>query len=87
MKKVNEKNIIDLENYKDVDYKVAVVKDGVGVKVRQQGSVQTIAYAGDEFKLVGEQDGWYKIQLDDIEGWIASRFVDVKGANCICNSR
>lgn len=81
-KKVNEKNIIDLENYKDVDYKVAVVKDGVGVKVRQQGSVQTIAYAGDEFKIVGEQDGWYKIQLDDnTEGWIASRFVDVKAAN------
>ncbi|MEG1409219.1 MAG: NlpC/P60 family protein [Terrisporobacter sp.] len=81
-KDVNEKKIIDLENFKDVDYKVAVVKEGVAVKVRQQGSVQTIAYEGDQFKIVGEQDGWYKVQLDDeTEGWIASRFVDVKGAD------
>ncbi|MEG2985165.1 MAG: NlpC/P60 family protein [Peptostreptococcaceae bacterium] len=81
-KDVNEKKIIDLENFKDVDYKVVVVKEGVAVKVRQQGSVQTIAYEGDQFKIVGEQDGWYKVQLDDeTEGWIASRFVDVKGAD------
>lgn len=81
-KKANEKNIIDLEDFKNVDYKVATVKDGVAVKVRQQGSVQTVAYAGDEFKIVGEQDGWYKVQLDDeTEGWIASRYVDVKGAD------
>lgn len=81
-KDVNEKKIIDLENFKDVDYKVAVVKEGVAVKVRQQGSVQTVAYEGDQFKIVGEQDGWYKVQLDDeTEGWIASRFVDVKGAD------
>jgi cell wall-associated NlpC family hydrolase/SH3-like domain-containing protein len=81
-KKANEKNIIDLENFKNVDYKVATIKEGVAVKVRQQGEVQTIAYAGDEFKIVGEQDGWYKVQLDDeTEGWIASRYVDVKGAD------
>ena len=81
-KDVNEKNVINLKDYKDVDFKVAEVKDGVAVKVRKQGSVQTIAYTGDQFKIVGEQDGWYKVQLDDeTEGWIASRYVDVKAAN------
>ena len=78
----NEKNVIDLKDYKDVDFKIAEVKDGVGVKIRKQGAVQTIAYSGDQFKIVGEQDGWYKVQLDDeTEGWIASRYVDVKDAN------
>lgn len=81
-KEVNEKSIIDLENFKDVDYKVATVKDGVAVKIRKQGSVQTVAYEGDSFRIVGEQDGWYKIQLDDeSEGWVASRFVDVDNAH------
>lgn len=81
-KDVNEKNVINLKDYKDVDFKVAEVKDGVAVKVRKQGSVQTIAYTGDQFKIVGEQDGWYKVQLDDeTEGWIASRYVDVKAAS------
>ena len=81
-KDVNEKNVINLKDYKDVDFKVAEVKDGVAVKVRKQGSVQTIAYTGDQFKIVGEQDGWYKVQLgDETEGWIASRYVDVKAAN------
>ncbi|WP_373599874.1 C40 family peptidase [Paraclostridium bifermentans] len=81
-KEVNEKSIIDLANFKDVDYKVATVKDGVAVKIRKQGSVQTVAYEGDSFRIVGEQDGWYKIQLDDeSEGWVASRFVDVDNAH------
>ena len=81
-KDTNDKNIINLSNFKDMEYKVAVVKDDVAVKVREQGSVQTIAYSGEEFKIIGEQDGWYKVQLNDgNEGWIASRYVDVKGAD------
>ncbi|CEJ75170.1 cell wall hydrolase [[Clostridium] sordellii] len=81
-KDANDKNIINLSNFKDMEYKVAVVKDDVAVKVREQGSVQTIAYSGEEFKIIGEQDGWYKVQLNDgNEGWIASRYVDVKGAD------
>ncbi|CEQ25215.1 cell wall hydrolase [[Clostridium] sordellii] len=81
-KDTNDKNVINLSNFKDMEYKVAVVKDDVAVKVREQGSVQTIAYSGEEFKIIGEQDGWYKVQLNDgNEGWIASRYVDVKGAD------
>ena len=81
-KDANDKNVINLSNFKDMEYKVAVVKDDVAVKVREQGSVQTIAYSGEEFKIIGEQDGWYKVQLNDgNEGWIASRYVDVKGAD------
>ena len=85
-KDAKEKNIIDLKEYKEVEFKIAEVKEDVAVKVRKQGTVQTIAYSGDQFKIVGEQDGWYKVKLDDeTEGWIASRYVDVKAASAYIN--
>ncbi|MGL5712835.1 MAG: NlpC/P60 family protein [Paraclostridium sp.] len=75
------KGVIELAEFKDLDYKVASIKEGVVVKIRKEGSVQTVAYTGDEFRIVGEQDDWYKVDLGEgSEGWIASRFVDVKGA-------
>ncbi|MGL4796703.1 MAG: NlpC/P60 family protein [Paraclostridium sp.] len=80
-KEVEAEGVISLAEFKDLSYKVAVVKEGVAVKVRSNGAVQTIAYTGDEFRIVGEQDDWYKVNLGEgSEGWIASRFVDVKGA-------
>ncbi len=72
--------VIDLANFEESTYKVAVIKDGVATKVRKDGSVQTVAYSGDEFKVVGIQGDWVKVKLEDGEGWIASRFVDIKGA-------
>ena len=71
---------ISLPEYKETAYKVASIKDGVATKVRHQGSVQTVAYTGDEFKILGIQGDWVKVQLEDGEGWIASRFVDIKEA-------
>ena len=77
--KVDE--VIELAEFKDLSYKVAAIKEGVAVKIRKEGSVQTVAYTGDEFRILGEQDEWYKVDLGEgSEGWIASRFVDVKGA-------
>lgn len=72
--------VIDLADFEESTYKVAVIKDGVATKVRKDGSVQTVAYSGDEFKVVGIQGDWVKVKLEDGEGWIASRFVDIKGA-------
>ena len=72
--------VIDLADFEESTYKVAVIKDGVATKVRKDGSVQTVAYSGDEFKVVGTQGDWVKVKLEDGEGWIASRFVDIKGA-------
>lgn len=72
---------IDLGEFKDITYKVATVKEGVAVKVREQGSVQHIAYTGDEFKVLGTQGDWVKVSVADGEGWIPSRFVDMKEAN------
>lgn len=77
-KEDNTTNVIDLPNYEDVTYKVATVKDGVAVKIREQGSVQNVAYTGDEFKVVGVQGDWVKVKVGDGEGWIATRFVDIK---------
>ncbi len=85
-KELKEKNIIDLKEYKDIEFKIAEVKEDVAVKVRKQGTVKTIAYSGDQFKIVGEQDGWYKVKLDDeTQAWIASRYVDVKAGSAYIN--
>lgn len=80
-KEDNTTNVIDLPDYEESTYKVATVKDGVAVKIREQGSVQHIAYTGDEFKVVGVQGDWVKVKVEDGEGWIATRFVDIKEAH------
>ena len=78
--------VIDLEDFKEASFKVAYIKDGVATKVRRDGLVQTVAYSGDEFKVVGTQGDWVKVKLEDGEGWIASRFVDIKEAIGYTNS-
>ena len=72
--------VIDLADFEESTYKVAAIKDGVATKVRKEGSVQTVAYTGDEFKVIGIQGDWVKVKLEDGDGWIASRFVDIKEA-------
>lgn len=79
--KTDSIGVIELDEFNDLNYKVAVIKEGVAVKIRENGSVKTVAYTGDEFKILGEQDGWYKVDLgEESEGWVASRFVDVECA-------
>ena len=76
----NDKNsdkTLDLGEYQDSQYKTAVVKDGVAVKVRDNGDVQTVAYTGDEFKVIGTQGEWVKVSLEDGEGWLPARYVDI----------
>ena len=67
-------------NTKILQYKTAVVKDGVAVKIRENGDVQTVAYTGDEFKVIGTQGEWVKVALEDGEGWLPARYVDIKEA-------
>ena len=77
----NDKNsdrTLDLGEYQETTYKTAVVKDGVAVKIRNSGDVKTVAYTGDEFKVIGTQGEWVKVSLEDGEGWLASRYVDIK---------
>ena len=76
----NDKNsdkTLDLGEYQDSQYKTAVVKDGVAVKIRDNGDVQTVAYTGDEFKVIGTQGEWIKVSLEDGEGWLPARYVDI----------
>ena len=78
--KENEKKsdkALDLGEYQESTYKTAVVKDGVAVKVREDGEVQRVAYTGDEFKVVGIQGDWVKVALEDGEGWLPARYVDI----------
>ncbi len=77
---------VDLGEYQELTYKVAVVKDGVAVKIREQGSVNHVAYTGDEFKVIGTQGDWAKVVVEDGEGWIPLRFVDLKEAYAYTNS-
>ncbi|HSQ87346.1 NlpC/P60 family protein [Romboutsia sp.] len=79
-KEENKSTILDLGEYEDATYKIAAIKDGVAVKIREQGSVQHVAYTGDEFKVVGTQGEWAKVVVGDGEGWIPLRFVDIKEA-------
>ena len=77
----NDKNAdrtLDLGEYQETMYKTAVVKDGVAVKIRNSGDVKTVAYTGDEFKVIGTQGEWVKVSLEDGEGWLAARYVDIK---------
>lgn len=72
---------IDLDEYKEVTYKKATVKDGVAVKVRNEGSVKLVAYTGDEFKVLATQGDWVEVSIQDEKGWIPARYVDVKLAS------
>ena len=76
----NSDKTLDLGEYQDSQYKTAVVKDGVAVKIRDNGDVQTVAYTGDEFKVIGTQGEWIKVSLEDGEGWLPARYVDIKEA-------
>ena len=74
----NSDRTLDLGEYQETTYKTAVVKDGVAVKIRNSGDVKTVAYTGDEFKVIGTQGEWVKVSLEDGEGWLAARYVDIK---------
>ncbi|MGL5347608.1 MAG: NlpC/P60 family protein [Peptostreptococcaceae bacterium] len=71
---------IDLGEYKETTYKVAAIKEGIAVKIREQGSVQNIAYTGDEFKIIATQGDWVEVKVGDGKGWLPARYVDVKEA-------
>ncbi len=88
--KENDKNLeknlklddyLKLDEYQEVEYKTAVVKDGVAVKIRNSGDVKTVAYTGEQFEVVATQGDWVKVSLEDNqEGWIANRYVDIEAA-------
>ncbi len=79
--KEDKQNTLKLDEFKDVSYKVATVKDGVAVKIRKQGEVKKVAYTGEEFKVLGIQGEWVKISDNGEEGWLPKRFVDIKEAH------
>lgn len=71
---------IDLDEYKETTYKLAEVKEGVAVKVRSEGKVKLVAYTGDSFKVLATQGEWVEVSVNGEEGWVPSRFVDIKEA-------
>ncbi len=72
---------IELGEFEEYSYKVAAVKDGVAVKIREKGDVQKVAYSGSEFKILGLQGDWVNVEVaEGEEGWMPSRYVDIKNA-------
>ena len=72
------------DEYTEIKYKVAKVKDNIGLNVRKDPKIEKknrlfVAYAGTEMEILGQQDEWYKVELEDKkEGWINSNYVDLK---------
>ena len=80
-----EENTID--EYKELSYKEATVKEGYAVKIRKVGQVQDVAYEGTSLKVIGQQGEWYKVQLDEeTEGWVPARFLELTNATAYINA-
>lgn len=76
-----------MDEYKELAYKVAQVKEGYAVKIRKIGQVQDVAYEGDSLKVIGQQGEWYKVQLDEeTEGWVPSRYLEIENATAYINA-
>ena len=73
--------IIDLEEYNEEQFKTATIKEGVGVKLREEGDVQKVAYSGDSFKVIATQGEWVELELNNGEAWVPTKYVDIKQSN------
>lgn len=70
--------------FKEITYKIAKVKPKVGLNVRKTPEVKDenkifAATKGTELEIVGQENNWYKVELEEDEfGWVNSNYVDVK---------
>jgi cell wall-associated NlpC family hydrolase len=75
------------EEYKELSFKVADVKEGTAVKIRKVGQVQDVAYEGDSLKVIGQQGEWLKVKLDEeTVGWAPARYLELKNATAYINA-
>ncbi|HSQ34025.1 MAG TPA: SH3 domain-containing protein, partial [Peptostreptococcaceae bacterium] len=75
------------EEYKELSFKVAEVKEGTAVKIRKVGQVQDVAYEGASLKVLGKQGEWYKVELDEeIQGWVPARYLEIENATAYINA-
>ncbi|WP_304340506.1 NlpC/P60 family protein [Metaclostridioides mangenotii] len=78
---VEKIDMTETQEYQDVRFKTAVVKDGVAVNVRNEqedGQVQNVAYSGESFKVLGKQGEWLKVENGSLEGWMSAKYLDLK---------
>lgn len=78
---VEKIDMTESQEYQDIRFKTAVVKDGVAVNVRTEqvdGQVQNVAYSGDNFKVLGKQGDWLKVENGSLEGWMSAKYLDLK---------
>lgn len=78
---VDNVEVVQMQEYKDIRFKEAVVKDGVAVNVRTEqvdGQVQNVARSGETFKVLGSQGDWLKVQNGSLEGWMSAKYLDLK---------
>ncbi len=64
--------------------KIVVIKDTPTgwLRVREEPSLSASEAAkvkpGEKYKYLDKQSGWYKIKYDNKEGWVSSRYVEIK---------
>lgn len=78
---VEKIDMTESQEYQDIRFKTAMVKDGVAVNVRTEqvdGQVQNVAYSGDSFKVLGKQGDWLKVENGSLEGWMSAKYLDLK---------
>ncbi|MFI3210457.1 MAG: NlpC/P60 family protein [Peptostreptococcaceae bacterium] len=74
----NSTSVIVLDEYIEKQFSVAIIKEGVAVKVRKSGRVINIAYSGEKLKILAVQGEWIELQVNEgISGWVPKRYVDI----------
>ena len=58
---------------------------GNSVRIREKASssseVISLATKGEEVNVIGEEDGWYKIEFEDVTGYISTSYIDTDYKN------
>lgn len=85
-----DENEVD-NKYNEITYKVATVTPKIGLNVRSTPELndQNKIFAvskGTKLDVVGEQNGWYKVELENNKfGWVNSRYIELTNEDIYVN--
>lgn len=86
-----ENKLENKDNFKEIKYKTATVEPKRGLNVRKTNEISDdnkiyAAIKGTEFEVVGQEDEWYKVELQNNEfGWINSNYAKLENKQLYVN--